>query len=293
MTLASETSPASSLATVQTFLQSAFRLPGEIPGNVAVEPQVREHITGNERVSPSEQADIYRRQYFLRHVDALLEDHAGLTHYLGEDPFERLCRAYLAEHPPRSYTLRDLGADLATFVARWDGMPPDLRPICFDMARYELCIVATFDAEDVPMPDGARLMAIPSEHWLTKRLLFTPLLSLHQFHYPVPELRRAIIKAGTEEGLMVPPVLPPQPSPCYYGIFRRDDTIAYETLSAEAHALLTLLLHGKPLAAACEDLSRNLSTEAFASLEADVSFWFQKWASWGWILGVADSEEGS
>lgn len=285
--LAIPTDPPRALSRTMDLLQRVFRLPEAIPQDQPLAQSVAEHVAGNDRLSPAEQADIYRRQFFLRHVDALAEDHIGLVHYLGEDGFERLARAYLAAHPPTSFTLRDLGADLATFVAAWDGLADPMRSLCADMARYELCVVEVFDAADVAPPDAARLAAIPEEAWLTRPLVFNPHLHLFAFDHPVPDLRRAIKKAGLEgEPPEPPPKVPPPKEPCFYGIFRRDDMIAYERLTPEAHALLDRLMRGAPLAAACEELSRSLTEETAAAVEAEVGGWFQRWASWGWILDV-------
>lgn len=281
---------AAQLDRVQGFLQGTFRRPDAIPDDAALGAKVAEHITGNDRLSPSEQADIYRRQFFLRHVDALIEDHAGLVHYLGDDGFEELARAYLAKHPPRSYTLRDLGADLATFVATWGGLAEPMRTLCLDMARYELCIVEIFDAADLPPLDAQRLAAIPAEAWLTRPLVLSPHLRLLRFDHPVPDLRRAIKKAGLEEDVPEAPSRAlPAIAPCWYGVFRRDDMIAYERLSGEAYALLELLAKGESLTSACEKLSATLTDEAASAVEAEVGAWFQRWASWGWIRDVEAS----
>lgn len=267
------------LARVQAFLGDAFRRPTAIPDDPSIVPLVAEHVTGNDRLSPAEQADLYRRQFFLRHVESLLEDHPGIAHYLGDDGFEAFAYAYLAEHPPRTPSLRDLGADVAAFAASWEGMPEHLRGVCADMARYELCIVDLFDAADVPPPDAARLAALPQEAWLTRPLVLTPLLRLLDFRYPVPELRLAIKQGGCAKE-------PPPPEAVYHGVFRRDDRIAFERLPAAAYELLRLLAGGEPLASACEQLSQALSEEAAAEVEAEAFDWFQRWASWGWILGV-------
>lgn len=267
------------LARVQAFLKDAFQRPGPIPGDEALAPLVAEHVTGNDRLTPAEQADLYRRQFFLRHVDVLLEDHPGVAHYLGEEAFEAFARAYLAAYPPRTPSLRDLGADVAAFAASWPGMPERLRPICVDMARYELAIVAIFDAADVPPPDAERLRAVPEEAWLSRPLVLTPHLHLLDFHHPVPELRMAIKKGECEKE-------PPAPAPIWYGVFRSDDKIAFERLPEEAFTLLRSLVAGEPLAAACERLSGALTEERAAVVEAEVGGWFQRWASWGWILDV-------
>lgn len=270
---------AAQLDRVQSFLKDAFQLPRAIPDDPALVPLVAEHVSGNDRLSPAEQADIYRRQFFLRHVDSLIEDHAGLVHFLGDDGFDAFARAYLAKHPPRTPSLRELGADIATFAATHQGLPEHLRGVCTDMARYELYIVDLFDMADVPAPDAQRLATIPEEAWLTRPLVFTPLLRLFAFGYPIPDLRIAIKKGECASE-------PPPRAPVYYGIFRRDDMISFESLTPEAHALLQLLMSGEPLGAACEKLSASLSNERAAEVEGNVARWFQRWASWGWILDV-------
>lgn len=273
------TAAPSQLARVQSFLKDALRLPTSLPGDAALAAPIAEHITGNDRLSPAEQADLYRRQFFLRHVDSLVEDHAGLVHYLGDDGFEALAYAYLEKHPPRTPSLRDLGADIAAFVETWEGLPAHLRGVCTDMARYELIMVELFDAADVPPPDAQRLAALPQEAWLTQPLVLTSLLRLVEFRHPVPDLRVAIKLGDCAKE-------PPPPEPIRYGIFRMDDRISFHRLSSEAHALLSLLMDGEPLASACERLSQTLTEESASRVEAEVGEWFQRWASWGWILDV-------
>ncbi len=273
------TTAAPELDRVQAFLQEALRLEEKIVQQPELAPRVAEHLSGNDRLTPSEQADLYREQFFLRHVESLEEDHAGLVHFLGEERFDALARAYLRAHPPRTPSLRELGADLARFVATWDGVPADLRELCTDMARYELVLVDVFDAADVPPPDGARLAQIPEDVWLTRPLVWTPHLRLLASGYPVPELRLAAKKGKISEDL------PPR-EPAYHGVFRRDDVVVFERLSAEAFQLLVLLTGGESLASACDRLSASLTDEEAAKVEAEVGAWFQRWASWGWILDV-------
>lgn len=267
------------LERLQSFLEGAFRLPDPIPGDPALEQRAAEHVSGNDRLTPAEQADIYRRQFFLRHVDSLIEDHSGLVHYLGDDGFEDFARAYLAEHPPKTPSLRELGADIAAFAESYPGLPEALRGICVDMARYELCLIETFDAADVEPPDAARLAALPQEAWLTRPLVFTPHLRLFEMGYPVPVLRLAIKEGGAAKE-------PPPREQVYYGVFRRNDVVAFERLTREAYELLRLLTAGESLVSACEELSQRLTDERASMVEAEVGTWFQRWASWGWILDV-------
>jgi hypothetical protein len=279
-----EASAPPQLAAVQALLKDAFRLGTPIPEDAGLASRVSAHVSGNDRFSPAEQADIYRRQYFLRHVDSLIEDHPGLVHYLGDDGFEQLANAYLEKHPPTSYTLRDLGADLATFLATYDGVPEDMRELLCDLARYDLHVVELFDAADVPPPDAERLRALPEDAWLTRPLVFNPQLRLHAFGYPAPEIRNAI--RDGEHSKEPPPREPPPREPTRYGIFRRDHVVSFERLSPQAFELLSLLKAGVPLQTACEKLSETMSDEDARIVEAEVGAWFQRWASWGWILDV-------
>ncbi|HEX6278201.1 MAG TPA: putative DNA-binding domain-containing protein, partial [Polyangiaceae bacterium] len=60
----------------------------------------REHVAGNARVSPVEQLEIYREQYWLRHTGSLVEDFPGLGGILAQSDWERLVEEYLVAHPP-------------------------------------------------------------------------------------------------------------------------------------------------------------------------------------------------
>ena len=42
-------------------------------------------IAGNDRLTPEEQAEIYREQFWLRHRDVLRDDYPALRHLLGEE----------------------------------------------------------------------------------------------------------------------------------------------------------------------------------------------------------------
>lgn len=289
---------------VQGFLQELLRRDDDLATSPELAPRIAEHVTGNDRLSPVEQADLYREQFFLRHIESLEEDHLGIVHYLGEEGFDAFARAFLRAHPPRTRSLRELGADLATFAATHEGLADELRDLVVDMARYELTLVDVFDAADVPPPDGARLAAIPEDVWLTRPLVWSPHLRLLAFAYPVPELRIAAKRASLDGDHEAHPgeaalgahrahhadvalaKAPPPREAAYYGVFRRDDVVVFERLTAEAHGLLELLTAGESLASACEKLSARLTDEETAKVEAEVGAWFQRWASWGWILDV-------
>src|SRR5689334_17295103 len=97
------------LEELQGFLEQAFRRHEPIVSDESAAAACGAHVRGNDRLTPAEQTDIYRRQFWLRHIESLQEDYIGLAHVLGEDGFDAFCHAYLDAHPPRTPSLRDLG----------------------------------------------------------------------------------------------------------------------------------------------------------------------------------------
>jgi hypothetical protein len=74
-------------------------------------------IAPNSRLTSFERLEIYNRQYWYRVLGALAEDFPALRALVGERRFEALSIAYLAEHPSRSFTLRNLGSKLPEWLA--------------------------------------------------------------------------------------------------------------------------------------------------------------------------------
>ncbi|XXY22874.1 DNA-binding domain-containing protein [Sorangium sp. So ce216] len=285
--------PPAGLVALMGELTRMFTAGAPLPDDAALAGRCREHVTGNERLTPAEQADIYRRQFWLRHRDALREDYPGLAHVLGEEGFDALSRAYLAAHPPASFTLRDLGRHVADFVNLYEDFSPTLRELSRDVARYEHALVDLFDGASPPPLDPAKVTGMPEDGWSTARIVLHPLLALMQLRYPAHALRREL-RLGRSPAL-------PAPRPVHLAVFRSpvDLTIRCEELDPQAFALLEALGRGVPLVAACEQVAAGIARAAGAdqaagaeqaagaALAARVGVWFQQWTSWGLIVDVA------
>src|SRR6202162_4292745 len=72
-------------------------------------------IKPNDRLTSFERLEIYNRQYWWRLMASMAEDFPGLQAILGNQRFESLCKAYLADRPSLSFTLRNLGRDLRSW----------------------------------------------------------------------------------------------------------------------------------------------------------------------------------
>ena len=230
---------------------------------------------GNARLSPSEQIDIYREQYFLRHVDVLREDFGSLVHLLGEGAFGELARAYLAAHPPSSFTLRHLGHAMEPFVVANEPWRRD--PLVRDLARADWAFVEAFDAADAPALDPRTLAALPEDAWPGVRVVFQPSLQRLAMAFPAHEYRLAVRGGSAPER--------PEARASFVVVYRGPEVLHCLELEADAYALLDALARGAPLGEACEAAagSSGASPEAF---QAALGGWFQRWTSLGWIRRV-------
>lgn len=234
-----------------------------------------EIASGNDRLSPVEQVDIYREQFFLRHVDALREDFRSLEHLLGDDAFEELARAYLAACPPTSYTLRDLGVAMDAFVRTHEPWSKD--PFVADLARTEWAFVDAFDGPNSPPFDPSMLGTATEEQWPGARIVLQAAMRRVVLAHPAHEYR-ASVKAEESPSR-------PEAKPTWLVVFRGKENLQYIDIENDAFELLEELAKGTPLGEACERAAKasNVAPESF---EAKLGQWFQEWTTFGWISRV-------
>jgi hypothetical protein len=257
------------LSELQAWLAEQFVRPRSLAKYPDVVSAAKQHIVPAAALSAVDRIEIYRQQFWLRHTASLLEDFPGVAGILGQTDWERLSESYLAQHPCRSFNLRDLGDRFAEHIARQDWLPH--RTLCHDMARLEWAYVEIFDAADVPPLDGTQLAQLSEHAWQTATFVFNPAVRLLRVDYPVVELRRALRGESDE------PVPIPKPEPHPLLLYRGADRVAYPLrMPSLAFALLERLLGGQALAAACEALATEDPNNA-TTLAADVGGWFAEW----------------
>lgn len=264
----------------QVWMAALLRRRRALPRDPAIVEQARLHIGGNDRLSPAEQLEIYREQFWLRHTASLLEDFPGLSGILGQEEWERLVESYLEDAALSSYSLRELGDGLAAHVERSESVPH--RELCTDMARLEWAYVEVFDAADSAPLDGAKLASIPEDAWPGARILFAPPVRLLEVRYPVADLRRKLRDAeGTDERVPIP-VPQHQNLVLYRGA---DKNLFHAPVTDLAFRLIEELRRGMPLGRASELAAERVPSEA-STMEADVGAWFLDWGRRGWITDV-------
>lgn len=253
-----------------------------LPQSEAISREARRWLTGNARLSPVEQLEIYREQFWLRHTASLVEDFPGVGGILGQADWEKLVESYLEAGSPRGWTLRELGRGFPEHVGRQRELPH--RVLCHDMARLEWCFIELFDAPDRPGLDFAKLQALPPGSLETGQIVLNPALALLEVSYPVADLRLRLLEARAQPD--APPVAIPEPQPQQLVLYRGADRRLYHRpVGPEAFALLDALQRGRSLLAACEHALEQAPAHA-ERLQRNVGTWFQQWAKRGWIVDV-------
>jgi hypothetical protein len=242
----------------------------------ALRDQAERFIGPNPRLSPYQQLDIYREQFWLRHIGALKEDFVSVHHLLGDEEFRVLCELYVEAHPPTSFTLRDLGARFGDFIEATEPYAKD--DLLLDCARLEWAFVEAFDAPDAAPLDPQAIATAPEEAWGDARIVLhpsvQPLLLAHPAH-----LFRARVRDGED---------PPRPerAPTCVVVYRGAEKLMYIAVEPLALKLLDLLASGTALAAACERVASDSGIADPSELEPRVGAWFQAWAGYGWVSRV-------
>jgi hypothetical protein len=258
------------------------------------EPMARHAATfikPNDRLTSFERLEIYNRQYWWRLMASLTEDFPGLQAILGNRRFEALCKAYLTEHPSRSFTLRNLGRELEPWLRKNPQWAGSRQAMALDMLRLEWADIDAFDgaafeplkSQDVAKSAGAKL-----------RLSLQPYLHLLKLNYPVDSLVLEIKKFNDDTEFLsnafrerrkrkrVSAVARLKPKTIFLAVHRVDYSVYFRRMSAEEYALLVALRKGKTLEQAIAATFFKHSKTLAADLE-QVTAWFQNWSNLGWF----------
>ncbi len=272
----------SNLSQMQHWIVQQLQRERMLPKQADAVEGCERYLTGNDRLSPAEQLEIYRVQFWLRHTSALIEDFPGVSGILGQAEWERLVESYLAACPPESWTLRDLGDRLPQHIADRPETPH--QALCEDMARLEWFYTELFDAQEVPPLDQAKLMSLPEDAWQSARMVFNPAFRLLQVRYPVAKLRRELRAA--EDDADAPAIEIPEEHPQNLVLYRDQQRQLYsKPVSEAAFCLLGKLTAGVPLVPAAEQTVAQLP-DAAHEVQSKVGPWFQDWGARGWIVDV-------
>src|SRR5260370_36377280 len=166
-------------------------------------------------------------------------------------------RAYLDACPSKSFTLRDLGSRLHSFLAEHEELTVPKSRLAQDVVRLEWAHIEAYDAATMPPPAPEFFASITDETVLRLQ----PCIRLLDFSYPVDELLIAVRQdagsndtssnnaTATRKIPAVRRVAQLAPSPIWLAVHRQEFPVYYKRLQPE-YRILTTIQSGAALRAA-------------------------------------------
>ena len=272
-------------------LTSSERMQGRAPDGGPMKRYASRFIKPNDRLTSFERLEIYNRQYWFRVLAALGEDFPGLRAVLGQGRFDAMAKAYLIANPSRSFTLRNLGTRMESWLRknpRWAG--PNQK-LALDIARLEWADIEAFDGKTEPTlrPEDLSMAAGPR-----MKLALQPYVRLLSFRYAVDDLLLEVRKEDEDTDFAsntlqenrkrkrVRAVAKLKPAPIFLAVHRIDYSVYFRRLEPEEFSILTALGRGKTLAAAVESAFPKSRIPA-EERALKVRTWFETWSTLGWF----------
>jgi hypothetical protein len=271
-------------------LTKSEQMSEKAPGGGKMRAYASRFIKPNDRLTSFERLEIYNRQYWFRLFSALAEDFPGLRSVLGDKQFDAMCKAYIVACPSTSFTLRNLGSKMESWLRahpKWAGKKQTL---ALDIARLEWGDIEAFDNESRP---ALRTEDLATADAATLKLELQPFVRLLDFAYPVDDLLLAVRKeddtdfasnafAEMRKKKHVRAVAKLNPQRIFLVVHRIDNAVYFRRIQPEEFAVLKALGKGKKLEAALEAAFRK-SKMPLEEHAASVQKYFQTWATLGWF----------
>ena len=250
-----------------------------------------EIIKPNDRLDSFERLQIYNQQYWWRLLGNFSEDFHGLRAVIGQRKFDRLATAYLESCPSMSWSLRDLGEKLESFIAEHPHFVAPHEKLALEMVRVEWARIVAFDGPERPRLDPARIAKVAPEKL---KIGLQPYITLIEMWHPIDDLLGSLKESAIETGSVSNAVAAtrtrrrkrllarPRKAPLYLAVHRHELAVYYKRLDPAAYCILTGLRDGKTLDDACANAlagSKELPEQSAAKVQA----WFANWMRLGWL----------
>lgn len=244
--------------------------------------EVLAHVQGNARADASAMFGIYRHAYWARLTDSLGTDFPGLKTLAGDAAFDRLARAYIAEHPSVDPSIRWAGRLLPAFLATAAPYRDD--PWLADMARFDWALAHAFDAADAPSTGLTELAVVPAELWGGLRFKPHPTLDSFEVSTPVEEVRPILLADATaafnrgarSDGALM--------------VWRIEYDVKFRAIDADEHAALAAARTGGTFGDICELLATRMEADQAVMKAAQI---LRGWLEWGVLQEIQHDAPGS
>jgi len=277
------------LLEVQRRMARAIMRPLTAADRIAPNVDAR-YIKPNYRLNSCERLEIYSRSYWFRVLDSLYDDFPGLRTILGRAAFHRLSKAYLADCPSQSFTLRNLGSRLEAWLREHPEFAGERYAIAINMVRLEWAHIEAFDSAAEKVLEPEDLLELGPGF----RARLQPHVRLLDLQYPVDELRIRVGRTTEERGAasnaapqrehrdLTGRLRRSKPQRIFLAVHRRNNTVYYRRLDAEEYCLLCALRNGAPVAKAIQYAFED-SVVSTGNQQSKLEGWFAAWARMGWL----------
>ena len=256
-----------------------------------MEDLVGEFLKPNDRLASTERLAIYSRSYWFRLFDCLHDDFPGLRSVLGAKKFHAFARAYLAQYPSSSWTLRNLGSRLVQFIEEQPEWTAPRTAIARDIASFEWAQVLAFDeARNEPLQGDNLLGSNPDELRLGLQpfVVFLEVSHAVDDYFMAARTRDSGMRSEASNTLDHAPKraavkrLPlPKKQKLWLAVHRCDTDLYFKRITREAYLLFTALQAGQTVSTALETALQD--ADPGEDWAAHVKEWFHNAASLGWF----------
>ena len=251
-----------------------------------------EIVKPNDRLTSVERLEIYNRVYWFRLLSSLADDFPGLRAVIGQESFDKVLLGYLTEMPSVSYTLRDLGSRLESWLRAHPDLISSNERMALDMVRLEWADIEAFDAAEYPVLSQAELASLGEDPIFHLQ----PYLQLLDLAYPMDELLLKVRETEDPETDISSNVvmmdhsdsaprkqLPlPKSKKVFLAVHRQENIVYFKRLKPEGFALLRAMQQGQSLSQAIET-SVNWSGKKLERVMEQLHDWFANWSGLGWF----------
>ena len=249
-----------------------------------------DYVSPNDRLTSYERLEIYSRSYWYRILDSLYDDFPGLRAIVGDEAFHKLSRAYLTAHPSRSFTMRNLGSELAGWLRTRRQYTGGEHALALDMARLEWAHIEAFDGPSAKPLGPEDLLELGP----VLRMSLQPYITLLDVRHPVDDLRISVSRNESLHDTASNAVTAPrhratkrrsarrQKTPIFIVVHRFNDSVYYRRIEPEAFRILSALRRGDSIGSALEAGFKGSSLPA-DEYQAGIAKWFAAWSELGWL----------
>ena len=258
-----------------------------------------EIVKPNDRLTSVERLEIYNRVYWFRLLSSLADDFPGLRAVIGQEKFDEVLLGYLTELPSTSFTLRDLGSRLETWLRAHPELIAGNERMALDMVRLEWADIEAYDAAEFPVLTQSELAGLGEDPIFHLQ----PYVQLLDLAYPVDELllkvreteepqtdiSSNVVMMDTSDAKQHKRHPLPKAKKVYLAIHRQEFSVYFKRMKPEAFALARALQQGQPLSQAIES-SVDRTGKKLELIMEQLHDWFANWSQLGWFCRPPENE---